>query len=315
MKSVGNEMKSLFANHAAEYRQKEQQVMADPDVQAFLQQHADQVDQAIIKRSMSKLFEFYDEKQRAAKGQVTVAPGYSAHLQMGYRQIDVVYVPTAQLKEQRKKETLKKRLRLLNMPRFIRQASFDDFYMDEQYQSASRQAAFNAAIKFTQEYQPGSFVPGLYLYGSFGVGKTFLLGAIAHQLALQGDTVTMLHFPSFAVQMKNSIKDNTTENLLNTVKSAPVLMIDDIGADAMSAWIRDDVFGIILEYRMQQELPTFFSSNFSMEELEEEHLAVDAQGNQEPLKAKRIMERIQFLSREMPMLGPNLRQKHGRDKA
>lgn len=310
MKSVGAGMKSLFASHAAEYQQKVKTVMADPDVQAFLRKHQKELDQGIIQRSMSKLFEYYDEKKRSAKGQTTVAPGYSAKLQMGYRQIDVVYVPTAQLKEQQQKEQLRNRMKLLNMPRFIRQASFDDFYMDEEHQSASRQAAFNAAIKFTQEYKPGHFVPGLYLYGSFGVGKTFLLGAIANQLALQGDEVTMLHFPSFAVQMKNSIKNNTTEDLLNTVRTAPVLMIDDIGADAMSAWIRDDVLGVILEYRMQQELPTFFSSNFDMKELEEEHLAVDAQGNQEPLKAKRIMERIKFLSREMPMMGQNLRQKH-----
>lgn len=311
MKSVGAGMKSLFASHAAEYQKKVKTVMADPDVQSFLHQHQGELDQGIIERSMSKLFEFYDEKQRSAKGKTTVAPGYSAQLQMGYRQIDVVYVPTAQLQEQQQKAALRNRVTLLNMSRFIRQASFDDFYMDEEHQSASRQAAFNAAIKFTQVYKPnGKFVPGLYLYGSFGVGKTFLLGAIANQLALQGDEVTMLHFPSFSVQMKNSIKNNTTEDLLNTVKSAPVLMIDDIGADAMSAWIRDDVLGVILEYRMQQELPTFFSSNFAMKELEEEHLAVDAQGNQEPLKAKRIMERIQFLSREMPMMGQNLRQKH-----
>ncbi|WP_367342226.1 primosomal protein DnaI [Limosilactobacillus sp.] len=311
MKSVGAGMKSLFASHAAEYQQKVKTVMADPDVQSFLHQHQGELDQGIIQRSMSKLFEFYDEKQRSAKGKTTVAPGYSAQLQMGYRQIDVVYVPTAKLKEQQQQAALRNRVTLLNMPRFIREASFDDFYMDEEHQSASRQAAFNAAIKFTQDYKPnGKFVPGLYLYGSFGVGKTFLLGAIANQLALQGDQVTMLHFPSFAVQMKNSIKNNTTEDLLNTVKAAPVLMIDDIGADAMSAWIRDDVLGVILEYRMQQELPTFFSSNFDMKELEEEHLAVDAQGNQEPLKAKRIMERIQFLSKEMPMMGQNLRQKH-----
>ena len=58
---------------------------------------------------------------------------------------------------------------------------------------------------------------------------------------------------------------------------------------------------------MQEELPTFFSSNFTMAELEA-HLAVDTQGNQEPLKAKRIMERIHFLAREVPVSGRNLRQ-------
>lgn len=48
---------------------------------------------------------------------------------------------------------------------------------------------------------------------------------------------------------------------LDAVKRSPILMIDDIGADAMSSWIRDEVFGVILQYRMQEQLPTFFSSN------------------------------------------------------
>ena len=39
-------------------------------------------------------------------------------------------------------------------------------------------------------------------------------------------------------------------------------MMDDIGADAMSSWIRDEVFGVILQYRMQEQLPTFFLQLF-----------------------------------------------------
>ena len=87
--------------------------------------------------------------------------------------------------------------------------------------------------------------------------------------------------------MKGSIANNTLDQKRDRVKAAPILMLDDIGADALSTWLRDDILGVILEYRMQEELPTFFSSNFTMAELEA-HLAVDTHGNQEPLKAKRI---------------------------
>ena len=45
-----------------------------------------------------------------------------------------------------------------------------------------------------------------------------------------------------------------------------------------------------------------------MDELTD-HLAQDNNGNSEPLKAQRIMERIRFLSREVRMVGPNLRAK------
>ena len=35
-------------------------------------------------------------------------------------------------------------------------------------------------------------------------------------------------------------------------------MIDDIGAESMTSWIRDDVLSVILQYRMQEQLVTFF---------------------------------------------------------
>ena len=119
----------------------------------------------------------------------------------------------------------------------------------------------------------------------------------------------MVHFPSFVVEMRNSIKQNNTGDKLDVVKKAPILMLDDIGADSMTTWARDDILGVILEYRMQEELPTFFSSNFSMDELEHEHLAVNNRGEEEPVKASRIMERIKYLSREYEMIGANLRDK------
>ena len=75
----------------------------------------------------------------------------------------------------------------------------------------------------------------------------------------------------------------------------PILMIDDIGAESIS-WIRDDVLSVILQYRMQEQLVTFFSSNLDLKALEE-HLTVTQRGEQEPLKARRIMERVRYLSK------------------
>lgn len=84
-------------------------------------------------------------------------------------------------------------------------------------------------------------------------------------------------------------------------------MLDDIGADQLSSWLRDDVLGIILQYRMQEELPTFFSSNLSLKDLLTQYLTVNNRGEAEPLKARRIMERIIYLSKEYTMIGKNRR--------
>lgn len=310
MKSVSQQLQKILAGRHEETQRLRQEVLNDPEISHFLQYHQAELTPEIIDRGMSKLYEFYHEKQLAANHQTTVAPGYSPQLTIRNMQIDVTYVPTAKLRAEQAAKELESRVTLRNMPKFIRQADFDHFYTDEEHQTASRQEAFNAALRFVSSYQPGNFQQGLYLYGSFGVGKTYLLGAIANALAQQGVESTLLHFPSFAVSMKAAIRDNSTGDILDDVKQAPILMIDDIGADAMSSWIRDDILGVILEYRMQQELPAFFSSNFSMDQLETEHLAVDNQGNEEPLKAKRIMERIRYLAVETQMMGDNLRNQN-----
>lgn len=292
-----------------EYQKIFEEVFSDEDVQQFLQKYKDQLDQDDIRRGQSKLYEYVHEKHLIENGFPSVAPGYTPRLVLSAGQIDVTYVPTRELIQQQQLKAKRDRVQKKYMPKFIEHASLNNFYMSDEFDNEGRKAAFSAAVNFIQKYSVSeSFTPGLYLSGSFGVGKTYLLGAIANELANSGISTTMVHFPTFAVNMKSSISKNTTDQERNAVKNAPILMLDDIGADALSAWLRDDVLGVILEYRMQEELPTFFSSNFTMDELTD-HLAQDANGGQEPLKARRIMERIRFLSREIKMIGPNLRQK------
>lgn len=297
-------------NIAADMDQVMKQVYQDPEVRNFLTRNRDHLTKENIRRGRSKLYEFFHEKQLIKAGKATVAPGYSPQLQLVAGQIDVTYVPTQQLLDRRHQEHLRHLVNSINMPKFIRRATMDDYYLDDENATVGRVAAYDAANDFVDHYQAGHFQPGLYLTGSFGVGKTYLLAATANELAKKHNVATtMVHFPSFAVEMKNSIKNNQAGEKIAAVKKSPVLMLDDIGADAMSAWVRDDVLSVILEYRMQEELPTFFSSNFSMDELEKQHLAISNQGVVEPVKAARIMERIKFLSREIEMNGENLRKK------
>lgn len=279
-------------------------VMADPEVQKFIQAHQQVIDQPMIDRSAAKLYEFVTEKNKFQAEKASLAPGYQPRLILNHHFIDVTYEPTAELVAAEKARTLQARVRSINMPKNIRQARLSQFYQDD-----ARFAALDAATLFLDHYAkaPDQFHQGLYLYGSFGVGKTYLLGAMAHELAVRGFQTTLVHFPTFAVEMKNAIGQNDLTPKLDAIKRSRILMIDDIGADSMSSWIRDDVLGVILQYRMQEELATFFSSNFSMAQLEHEHLSVTQRGEHEPLKAKRIMERIRFLSREIELLGKNRR--------
>src|SRR5699024_2450390 len=102
---------------------------------------------------------------------------------------------------------------------------------------------------------------------------------------------TLIYMPEFVREIQASIEDNTVQDKINVFKQAEVLMLDDIGAENLSAWFRDEVLGSILQYRMMENMPVFFTSNYTMEQLEEV-LAKTTRGNVEKVKAGRIMERI-----------------------
>ncbi|WP_314065460.1 primosomal protein DnaI [uncultured Vagococcus sp.] len=308
MEDVGKEMTKVINQRdwSERFDKLVQEVLKDPDVISFIEAHKEQLTKEDIDKSYSKLYEFVQEKRKFKLNEPTmIAPGYEPKLFMNFHYIDVTYVPTEALLARQKEEEIRGRVKAMDMPRDIREASMDHFEI-----TAERKEALQGAFDFVSKYRenPKHFHQGLYLQGSFGVGKTYLLGALAQELAEYGYRTTLMHFPTFAVEMKQSIAQNTTGDKLDAVKKAPILMLDDIGADSMSSWIRDDVLGVILQYRMQEQLPTFFSSNFSMNQLEKEHLSVTQRGEDEPLKAKRIMERIRYLAREINMIGENRRQ-------
>lgn len=305
MDNVGDGINRMFKEKKWDktFEELMQEVLEDPDVIQFIQNHSDQLNNEVISKSSAKLYEFVQEKNKIKLKKDTLTPGYKPSLVMNHRFIDVAYVPTAELVAKQKRQEIKNRMRAMDMPKDIREATFERYEVTRE-----RSQATNEAIGFIESYtdNPEKFHEGLYLQGSFGVGKSYLLGAIAHELAEKGFKTTLVHFPSFAVEMKQSIGNNTSGEKIEAIKQAPVLMIDDIGADNMSSWIRDDVLGVILQYRMQEQLATFFSSNLDLKQLEE-HLSVTQRGEEEPLKAKRLMERIRYLSKEINMTGQNRR--------
>lgn len=306
MEDVGQELTRLIKQRdlGGRYSELMEQVLTDSDVRAFIQEHKDKLTAEDIQKSYSKLYEFVQEKRKfQLKDPTMIAPGYEPKLALNFHYIDVTYVPTDALLARQKEQEIRNRVNSVDMPKDIREATLASFEI-----TPERSEALGEIVDFLEAYtaSPKAYHKGLYLQGSFGVGKTYLLGALAHELAKKGYQSTLVYFPTFAVEMKQAIKTEQVGPKLEEIKKAQVLMLDDIGADSMSAWIRDEVLGVILQYRMQEQLPTFFSSNLSMKELEN-HLTYSSRGDDEPLKAMRIMERVRYLAKEISMVGPNRR--------
>ena len=96
------------------------------------------------------------------------------------------------------------------------------------------------------------------------------------------------------------------KSLQDKLAKYKVLAIDDLGAEGVTSWSRDEILGSLLQYRMQEGLPTFITSNLNLKELED-HLSITTSNKSEKVKAKRIIERVKQLTVDIEMLGENKR--------
>ena len=298
MESVGDVLKRQPSRF--HYQDLVQKIMKDPDVAAFIQQESLTPEE--LNRSISKFNQYITERDKFLRGDTDyIAKGYKPILVMNHGYADVSYEETPELIAAEKEVAIKKRLNLINFPSSLKNVSFLDVYRDD----VQRFTVLKRMIEFVNDY-PNN-LKGLYLYGDFGVGKSFMVAALAHDLSeKRGVSSTLLHYPSFVIDAKNAIGDGNVKTLVDEIKLSEVLILDDIGAEQSTPWVRDEILQVILQYRMQENLPTFFTSNFNFEDLEK-HFAKGKNGNDETWEARRVMERIRYLAEETRLEGVNRR--------
>ena len=106
--------------------------------------------------------------------------------------------------------------------------------------------------------------------------------------------------------MVGNFNDVVLKEKYDYIKKAPLLLLDDIGAEYLTPWARDEILGTILQYRMDEELPTFFTSNMNLKQLEE-HFSITSVGKEE-IKARRMIERIKSLTNDFELIGESNRK-------
>lgn len=308
LEKIGDTIEQLSNNldFQKRYEQLRAKVLKDPFIRQFLLDNKERLTEQIIERSIVNLYEYMTEQANC-----TNCPGLRncPNIMGGYRPKPIITTNSINLEyeqcplkiaeeERRQQEQL---IDSIYVPRDILKATFTNFDIDK-----GRIEASKLAYEFVDNYETNPREQGIYFYGQFGVGKSYLLGAIANKLAEKGVSSMIVYVPEFVREMKSAIGDQTLDEKLAIIKKAPILMLDDIGAESMSSWVRDEIFGTVLQYRMLENLPTFFTSNFNYEQLEH-HLAYNQRGDEEKIKAARILERIKYLSKPVLVDGPNRR--------
>ena len=201
-----------------------------------------------------------------------------------------------------------------DIPKDIINAKMKDIYTDDK----NRINAIKWIKDFIHEYDGNKKQKGLYFIGEvcdvdgvcggYNLQWAWTSGQIVNELAKKGVKSAIVYWPEFLRKLKASFNsDNESfSTLFDRIKNVPLLLIDDIGAENTTPWGRDEILGPILQYRMQQNLTTFFTSNLSLDDLEK-HFSVTKE-SVDVVKSRRILERIKDLTTELVMIGENRRK-------
>ncbi|MFC3932002.1 primosomal protein DnaI [Streptococcus dentapri] len=299
MESIGKALSKQGHADRVDLESLTQQIISDQDIADFISGH--HLSQAEIKRSLPKFNQFLVERRKyQIQDSSYSAKGYEPVLIMNEGYADVSYRETKELKLAQAQKAIADRIHVVSLPRSYKSITFEDVDI-----TGSRSDVFQYLVHFVDNY-PSPGQKGLYIYGDMGIGKSFMLAAMAHELSeKKGVETTMLHYPSFIIDIKNAINSGSVKEEIDAVKSVPVLILDDIGAEQTTSWVRDEVLQVILQHRMLEELPTFFTSNYSLANLEAKFGNI--KGYDETWQAKRVLERVRYLAKAVQLKGENRR--------
>lgn len=199
-------------------------------------------------------------------------------------------------KKEARRESLKDSLiKTLYLPKRILEADIKDYYTN----SESRKKIYTSIVNFVNNYDPNSMNKGLYLFGNFSVGKTYTLACLANELAKKNISCLLIYFPDLVSDLKNAIGTSRFEAVINMLRTVDVLMLDDLGSENMTPWLRDEIIGPIINFRLLERKTLFISSNIPPAELVN-HFSID-KAPQNKIKGERIVSRLKDLVTSISM--------------
>lgn len=155
---------------------------------------------------------------------------------------------------------------------------------------------------------------GFYVYGEPGIGKTYIMKLLANTYAKLDKKVILVTVNKLIKKVKEtfkSLESNDYNKFFDQCCDVDVLILDDIGSEIVSDWSRDELLFGLLNTRMENKKLTFFTSNFSIPELETHYLNKKIRDQSlmkfEKMKTLRFTERIKGLSFCVRLHGSNKR--------
>lgn len=159
--------------------------------------------------------------------------------------------------------------RFSNLGSLVRQ-TFSSLLPRGRSPQPAHQERFVRAVADAQRFaeDPHGF---LVFLGESGSGKTHLAAAIANQCIERGLPVFFAVVPDLLDHLRAAYGPSSEipyDRLFEVVRSAPLLVLDALGAQFSTPWAEEKLFQV-LNYRYNGQLPTVFTCSVPLDELDE----------------------------------------------
>jgi DNA replication protein DnaC len=161
------------------------------------------------------------------------------------------------------------RLRKLGNLDAFADKTFETFQIDPpgltKTQAQSLNTAYDAAVAYAAN--PEGW---LLLEGTYGCGKTHLAAAVGNRRLQYETAVLFITTPDLLDHLRNTYGANSDvgyDEMFERMRSAPMLILDDLGVENPSAWAQEKLFQL-LNHRYSHSLPTVITTNADIDMLD-----------------------------------------------